>query len=89
MCRSNFRRLKRIELYEIMLAQSKEIDRLRDELAKANEKLENQEIKLANAGSIAEASLSLTKAFEESQRAADLYFKNVKQMNGEAEYEKG
>lgn len=66
-----------------MLAQSKEIDRLRDELAKANEKLENQEIKLANAGSIAEASLSLTKAFEESQRAADLYFKNVKQMNGD------
>ena len=54
-----------------MLAKSKEIDRLRDELAKANEKLENQEIKLANAGSIAEASLSLTKAFEESQRAAD------------------
>ena len=49
-----------------MLAQSKEIDRLRDELAKANEKLENQEIKLANAGSIAEASLSLTKVFEES-----------------------
>nr|WP_250316891.1 DNA repair protein [Streptococcus lutetiensis] len=72
-----------------MLAQSKEIDRLRDELAKANEKLENQEIKLANAGSIAEASLSLTKAFEESRRAADLYFKNGKQMNGEAEYEKG
>lgn len=87
--RSNFRRLKRIELYEIMLAQSKEIDRLRDELAKVNEKLENQEIKLANAGSIAEASLSLTKVFEESQKAADLYLKNVKQMNGEAEYEKG
>lgn len=72
-----------------MLAQSKEIDRLRDELAEANEKLENQEIKLANAGSIAEASLSLTKFFEESQREADLYLKNVKQMNGEAEYEKG
>ncbi|MCY7237644.1 DNA repair protein [Streptococcus infantarius] len=61
-----------------MLAQSKEIDRLRDELAKTNEKLENQEIKLANAGSIAEASLSLTKVFEESQKAADLYLKNVK-----------
>lgn len=87
--KEKFRRLKRIELYEIMLAQSKEIARLRDELAKTNEKLENQEIKLANAGSIAEASLSLTKVFEESQKAADLYLKNVKQMNGEAEYEKG
>ena len=82
--KEKFRRLKRIELYEIMLAQSKEIDRL-----KANEKLENQEIKLANASSIAEASLSLTNVFEESQKAADLYLKNVKQMNGEAEYEKG
>nr|WP_052071101.1 hypothetical protein [Streptococcus equinus] len=71
-----------------MLAQSKEIDRLRDELAKANEKLENQEIRLANAGSIAEASLSLTKVFEESQKAADFYLKNVKLMNGEAKHEK-
>lgn len=86
--KGRLRKLKRIELYEIMLAQSKEIDRLRDELAKANEKLENQEIRLANAGSIAEASLSLTKVFEESQKAADLYLKNVKLMNGEAKHEK-
>ena len=78
MGKGRFRKLKRIELYEIMLAQSKEIDRLRDELAKANEKLENQEIRLANAGSIAEASLALTKVFEEAQKAADIYLENVK-----------
>lgn len=87
--KEKFRKLKRIELYEIMLAQSKEIDRLRDELSKANEKLTDQEIKLTQAGSIAEASLSLTKVFEESQKAADLYLKNVKKMNGEVINENG
>ena len=89
MGKEKFRKLKRIELYEIMLAQSKEIDRLRDELSRANAKLADQEIKLTQAGSIAEASLSLTKVFEESQKAADLYLKNVKRMNGEVSNENG
>ncbi|SEF21216.1 hypothetical protein SAMN04487839_1156 [Streptococcus gallolyticus] len=77
-------RLKRIELYEIMLAQSNEIDQLKKELAETKEQLANQEIKLKKAGSIAEASLSLTKVFEEAQKAADLYLKNVQTLKGEA-----
>ena len=65
-------KLKRSELLEIMLAQSKEIDSLREQLAEANARLEDRNIAIEESGSIAEASLRLTKVFEEAQKAADL-----------------
>ena len=48
-------KLRRSELLEIMLAQSSEIDKLRAELAETKAKLEDREIKIQNAGSLAEA----------------------------------
>ena len=71
-------KLKRLELLEIMLAQSKEIDSLREQLAEANARLEDRNIAIEESGSIAEASLRLTKVFEEAQKAADLYLENIK-----------
>ena len=73
-------KLKKSELLEIMLAQSKEIDSLREQLADAKKKLKNRRIKIKESGSIAEASLKLTQIFEEAQKAADLYVENVKRM---------
>ena len=40
--------------------------------------LESREINMLKSGSIAEASLALTKVFEEAQKAADIYLENVK-----------
>ena len=71
-------KLKKSELLEIMLAQSKEIDSLREQLAEAEEKLASRRIAIKESGSIAEASLKLTQIFEEAQKAADLYLENVK-----------
>ena len=71
-------KLKKSELLEIMLAQSKEIDSLREQLAEAEEKLASRKIAIKESGSIAEASLKLTQIFEEAQKAADLYVDNVK-----------
>ena len=71
-------KLKRSELLEIMLAQSREIDRLREELEETKEKLADREIRIEKAGSIAEASLRLTNIFEEAQKAVDLYVENMK-----------
>lgn len=83
------RKLKRSELLEIMLAQSEEIDRLRKELAQKDALLAQKDAQLADrtiaiqeSGSIAEASLRLTKVFEEAQKAADLYLQNVRAANG-------
>ena len=70
--------LKKSELLEIMLAQSREIDSLRAQLAEANARLEERRIAIEESGSIAEASLKLTKIFEEAQKAADLYVENMK-----------
>lgn len=81
----DFRKLKRIELYEIMLAQAEEIDALRSELAATKEKLNNKKLKIEHSGSLAEASLKLTNIFEEAQKAADLYLFNLKRKAGDVD----
>ncbi len=81
----DFRKFKRVELYEIMLAQAEEIDDLRAQLAAAKKELKNKRIDIQRSGSIAEASLKLTKIFEEAQKAADLYLSNIKRETGDAD----
>jgi len=82
-------KLKRSEMLEIMLAQSREIDKLRQELEEANARVEDRELRLKDCGSIAEASLRLTNIFTEAQKAVDLYVENVKRLaaadSGEAD----
>ena len=77
------KQLKKIELYEILLAQSKEIDRLKQELIETQQKLENKQIIIQEAGSLADAALKLTKIFEEAQKAADIYLKNITENDEE------
>lgn len=76
--RKELRRLSRTELLELMIEQSKELDRVRQELAIARAQLNDREIRLRQAGSIAEASLALGKVFEAAQAAADEYLKSVR-----------
>ena len=71
------RSLKRTELLELLLAQSREIEQLRSRLAQAEQQLAERRVRLANAGSIAEASLALTNIFEEAQRAVDTYMRST------------
>ena len=58
-------KLKRSEMLEIMLAQSREIDSLREQLEEANAKVEDRELRLTN-------------IFEEAQKAVELYVENMK-----------
>ena len=74
------RKMSRRELMEMLLEQSKEVERLRAELEQAEQKLRSRQIALRDAGSIAEASLRLNEVFESAQRAADQYLLNVKQL---------
>ena len=60
--------LRRSELLEILLAQQKQIDSLKKELAEAKEQL---------SGSIAEAALKLNGIFEAAQQAADQYLYSI------------
>lgn len=72
------RKLKRVELLEIMLEQSKEIERLQAELARVKEELENKKIAIETAGTLAEAALKLSHIFEAADEAAKIYLDNIK-----------
>ncbi len=78
MTSKQLKKLKRGELLEILVTQSKEIDRLTAELKAAKEKLEDRRILMENSGSLAEASLAIYHVVEETQKAADLYLENIR-----------
>ena len=59
----------------------RENETLRKENETLTQKLENKELIISRAGSIAEASLQINEVFAVAQRAADQYLMNVKQMN--------
>ncbi len=84
MTEKELKKLNRQELLEILLAQSKMIDRLQAKLKDANEKLAERELKISEAGSIAEASLVLNHIFEDAQKAADQYLENIRRMHDSA-----
>ena len=69
--------MSRKELLELLVLQSKKNDELTEKLYEANLQLENREINISNAGSIAEASLILNEVFEKAQQAADQYLENI------------
>ena len=78
MTEKELRKLKRIEILELLLEQSRENERLREQLAEMNKKLEDKEIAIKESGSIAEAALKLNGIFEAAQKAADQYLENLK-----------
>ena len=74
------RRLSRTDLLEMLLEQSKEVERLQQELAEARQQLEERRIMTEEAGSIAEAALRNNRVFEAAQAAADQYLENIRQQ---------
>ena len=72
------RKLSRADLLSLMLAQSKEIDRLKAELADARKQLEDRHLLLEKSGSLADASLAIFHVLEDAQKAADMYLENVR-----------
>ena len=73
-------KLKKKDLLEIMLRQGEEIDSLRAQVSELQAKLDNRDFELSKIGNIAEASLVVTNVFEEAQKAAVIYLKNVKRI---------
>ena len=71
-------KLKKRELLEIMLAQGKEIDSLRERVAELEVQLADREFEFSRIGSIAEASLAVTDIFKEAEKAAVIYLENVR-----------
>lgn len=79
------RRLRRIDLMELLLSQAQEIESLQERVVELEDKLKRREIIVAEAGSIAEAALKLNKVFESAQAAADQYLENVGRLADKAD----
>ncbi|MCQ2514642.1 MAG: DNA repair protein [Ruminococcus sp.] len=78
MAEKNLKKLKRAELLEIMVNQSKRIDELEAENEILKQKIKSKEIAIDEAGTIADAALKLNRVFEAAQAAANQYLENVK-----------
>lgn len=70
-------RLKRGELLEMLLEQSKENDRLKEEVEELRAQLADRKIEIESAGTIAEASFRLNGVFDAAQAAAQQYLDNL------------
>lgn len=82
MTEKELRRLSRMDLLEMLLEQSKEVERLQAELETVKKQLLDRRIMEREAGSIAEAALRLNKVFEAAQQAADQYLENIRSQCG-------
>lgn len=87
MTEKEFQKLKRADLLEILLAQSKENDSLKEKLEDKNqeidhlyERLNDRRIDLEKAGTIAEASFKLNGVFEAAEKAAQQYLDNLQDL---------
>lgn len=74
---AELKKLKRSELLQMLLEQSKTVESLKAELEEKNRLLKERSIKIAESGSIAEAALKLNDVFKAAQKAADQYLHNI------------
>jgi len=74
------RKLRRTDLLDLLVSQAQEIERLEAEVESLKSALNDKDIKIAKAGSIAEAALELNGIFEAAQKAADQYLANIQQL---------
>ena len=79
------RRLSRSELLEMLIAQMKENEALQSRLELAEAQLNDRQIAVEKAGTLAEASLSLNGVFEAAEAAAQQYLENIERMSGQQE----
>ncbi|MBQ8610262.1 MAG: hypothetical protein IJ412_01005 [Oscillospiraceae bacterium] len=76
--------LSRAELLELLLAQTKETERLSAELEQAQRELADRRLRLQEAGSLAQAAIEINGVMEAAQAAAQQYLDNIRLMEEEA-----
>ena len=79
------KKLSRAELLEMLLMQTREVDRLNGKVAELEDRLQQRRLQYENAGDIAQAALQVSGIFEAAQAAADLYLENVTALESKTE----
>lgn len=78
MTEQELKKLSRLDLLELFVEQSREVEQLKAELEQANKKLEDRRMICEETGNIAEATLKINQIFEQCQKAADEYLASVR-----------
>lgn len=79
------KRLGRADLLEMLLAQVKENEQMKIRLDEMKAQLDNKQIKIEKAGSLAEATLQLNGVVDAVEAAAAQYLENIQQRSNEGE----
>lgn len=79
----DLRKLSRAELLELLISQTRRVEELEDQLAEAQRRLEQRQIAIDRAGTLAEASLMLNGVFEAAEKAAAQYLENIERLSGQ------
>lgn len=77
------RSLSKLDLLEIMHRQELEIERLTAEKEEAVSMLDERQLSVRQAGSLAEASLMVSGILRSAQDAADIYLENIRSLEAE------
>lgn len=77
------RRLNRADLVDIICQMKQTEEQLRQQLEEANEALASRELKIQQAGSIAQAAISVNGVFEAAQAAANDYLAQIRAANAD------
>ena len=75
------KKLSRAELLQMLILQIKENETLSRQLADAQSQLQERQISVDKAGSIAEAALQLNGVFEAAEAAGQQYIENIRQLS--------
>lgn len=77
MTQEELKKLKRIDLLEMLIEQGKENEKLKKKLARAEKELESRRIAIESSGSMASAALELNGVFEAAEKAKEQYIENL------------
>lgn len=85
MTEKELKKLNRAELLELLLVQTRETERLRKKLEKAQEELSDRYLRVQEAGNLAQAALAVNGVMEAAQAAAQQYLDNIVRMERETQ----
>lgn len=78
----DLRKLSRTELLELLISQTRRVEALEAQLAEARGQLEQRQIAIDRAGTLAEAALQLNGVFDAAEKAAAQYLENIERLSG-------
>lgn len=87
MVSKELKKLSRRELVDIIYQMKKNEQQLQEEVAALQEALQEKRIRIEEAGSVADAALSITDVLGAAQKTADLYLHEIACMKADTEKE--